>query len=124
MSTCRVGPVADEHFRLRGVKGIRIGSGAVLPEIPEANPHLTISAFSVALAYSVLKEHCPLQVVMDAESFTLKPLNIKNIPELLRARTTLEKNEGKCIINRVDNVVPDLRHIVQEHENLLANKKD
>jgi choline dehydrogenase-like flavoprotein len=58
MSTCKAGvdastTVADEKFRVRGVKGLRIGSGAVLPEITEANPHLTISAFSIALAYAI-----------------------------------------------------------------------
>lgn len=57
MSTCKAGvkgSVADEHFRVRGVKGLRVGSGACLPEIPEANPHLTISAFSIALACDIL----------------------------------------------------------------------
>lgn len=55
MSTCKAGhetsrPV-DENFKVRGVSGLRVGSGAVLPEIPEFNPHFTISVFSVALAY-------------------------------------------------------------------------
>ncbi|MBS0285973.1 MAG: hypothetical protein JSR17_01665 [Proteobacteria bacterium] len=58
MSTCKAGKnndtAVDEKFMLRGIENLRIGSGAVLPEIPYGNPHLTISAFSVALAYSTL----------------------------------------------------------------------
>lgn len=62
MSSCKAGvdpstTVADEHFRVRGVKGVRVGSGAALPELTEANPHLTISAFSIALAETVLLGH-------------------------------------------------------------------
>jgi choline dehydrogenase len=59
MSTCKAGighagTVADEHFRVRGTEALRVGSGAVLPELTEANPHLTIVAFSIALAHAVL----------------------------------------------------------------------
>ena len=57
MSTCRAGKdgttVADENFRVRGVANLRVGSGAALPEIPDANPHLTIAAYSMALAQKV-----------------------------------------------------------------------
>jgi choline dehydrogenase-like flavoprotein len=59
MSTAPAGvnsTVADEHFKVRGVTGLRVGSGASLPEIPGANPHLTITAFAIALAYDVVKE--------------------------------------------------------------------
>lgn len=59
MSTAPAGinsSVADEHFKVRGVTGLRVGSGASLPEIPGANPHLTITAFALALAYDVVKE--------------------------------------------------------------------
>jgi choline dehydrogenase-like flavoprotein len=65
MSTCRAGGdttfVADEEFRVRGVAGLRVGAGAALPELTEANPHLLISAFSIALAHAVLNRDvvCP-----------------------------------------------------------------
>jgi len=67
MSTCKAGvdaatTVADEKFRVRGVQGLRIGSGAVLPELTEANPHLTISAFSIALAYAITGTHPPIGI--------------------------------------------------------------
>lgn len=60
MSTCKCGKngtVGDEDFKLRGVHGVRIGSGASLPEIPVGNPHLTINAFSVALVYKIISQH-------------------------------------------------------------------
>jgi choline dehydrogenase-like flavoprotein len=50
------GSVADEHFKVRGVSGLRVGSGASLPEIPGPNPHLTITAFALALAHDVISE--------------------------------------------------------------------
>lgn len=59
MSTCKSGlngSVADENFCVRGVSGLRVGSGAALPEIPEANPHLTITAFGLALSHAILKD--------------------------------------------------------------------
>jgi hypothetical protein len=70
--TCQAGVqgrVADEHFRVRDttvvpfsskagsaakesavVRNLLVGSAASLPELPDANPHLTVTAFSVALA--------------------------------------------------------------------------
>ena len=63
--TCQAGlrgRVADEHFRLRNrasplgvVPNLFIGSAASLPEVSEANPHLTISAFAVALAQTLAR---------------------------------------------------------------------
>ncbi len=64
--TCRAGLnalVADEQFRVRApdaeegvVHNLRVGSAAALTEISESNPHLTISAFSAALAESLVRE--------------------------------------------------------------------
>lgn len=63
--TCQAGVngrVADAHFRVKNtspqspapthsvVQNLRVGSAASLPELPDANPHLTVTAFSVALA--------------------------------------------------------------------------
>lgn len=47
--------VADHHFRVRGVRNLRVGSAACIPQPTEANPHLTISAFAIALAYDMLQ---------------------------------------------------------------------
>jgi len=60
--TCKAGvngAVADAHFRVRHslptspegvVANLRVGSAACLPDMPDANPHLTITAFAFALA--------------------------------------------------------------------------
>lgn len=65
------GRVADSKFRvLRKIPGgyeksnpavinnLFVGSGAALPDLPEANPHLTISAFAIALADVMYAETC------------------------------------------------------------------
>jgi hypothetical protein len=127
MSTCKAGKnsiVADEKFKLRGVQGIRIGSGAVLPEIPEANPHLTISAFSVALAHSIVREKSPYIVSMDADGFVLKLLDIRDLSELNNARKDLLANQEKLIIRRVDDVEPNLKHILNDHIKMIGKREN
>lgn len=121
MCTCRAGKsssVVDEKFKLKGVNGVRIGSGAVLPEIPEANPHLTISAFSIALAHSIIKDNCPLLVRMDADGFSLRSIGIKDFCELENAQNTLKSNNGKYVLRHAENVKPDLRKLIIEHINI------
>ena len=125
MSTCRAGKnsiVVDEKFKLKGISGLRIGSGAVLPEIPEANPHLTISAFSVALAHSIIKDKHPYMIVMDADGFLFRSISNNDFIELDNAKTTLELNKGKCLIRRYEDVSPDLRYLVKEHLDIINNK--
>lgn len=72
--TCQAavqGRVADAHFRVkdtsnkaskgsgdgedRVVGNLLVGSAASLPELPDANPHLTVTAFSVALAEELVR---------------------------------------------------------------------
>ena len=36
------------------IRGLRVGSAASLPDMPDANPHLTVTAFAVALAEELL----------------------------------------------------------------------
>jgi choline dehydrogenase len=42
--TCAMGDVVDEELRVRGVEGLRVCDTSVLPEVPRANPNLTILA--------------------------------------------------------------------------------
>ncbi|MCU1487822.1 MAG: alkJ, partial [Actinomycetia bacterium] len=42
--TCAMGSVVDEELRVRGVEGLRVCDTSVLPEVPRANPNLTILA--------------------------------------------------------------------------------
>lgn len=65
--TCKAGvngSVADAHFRVRNpqqdaekglVNNLLVGSAASLPDMPDANPHLTITAFSFALAEELVR---------------------------------------------------------------------
>jgi choline dehydrogenase-like flavoprotein len=113
MSTCKAGidpktTVANEKFLVRRGSGVIsnlwIGSGAVLPEITEANPHITISAFSIALAHEILK-------TMHED---ITPL------DLLRARNDYLScdffDDPKLQIRRVTQVRPDLWPIAEEHK--------
>ena len=75
-STCKagvtgVGDVANEKFQVKlqpsatsspVINNLYIGSAASLPEIPESNPHLSVTEFSVALAEQLLKSHLKRQV--------------------------------------------------------------
>jgi choline dehydrogenase len=61
--------VVDSKFRVRGVSGLRVGSAAVLPRVTEANPHLTISAFAVALAYKTLDKMPPRYATLKNRHF-------------------------------------------------------
>ncbi|SCK32294.1 Choline dehydrogenase [Streptomyces sp. WMMB 714] len=41
---------ADEHGRLRGVRGVLVADGSALPSCPEVNPQLTIMATALAVS--------------------------------------------------------------------------
>lgn len=101
MSTCKanISPnsVADNNFIVRDgetrvIKNLRIGSGASLPEIPEANPHLTISAFSIALSHKVFHE----QLVR------------RGLPLVLPSSLIKSLSEPTLSIRRFDEIVPDM----------------
>ena len=97
------GKVADEHFRVRNnkeiISNLRVGSAAALPELSEANPHLTITAFAVALAEEVAKA-----VSSD-----------KNTPiEIIEAREEVKIN-GKISIRRQGEERPSLAHHARLH---------
>jgi choline dehydrogenase len=42
--TCAMGAVVDEELRVDGVEGLRVCDTSVIPEVPRANPNLTILA--------------------------------------------------------------------------------
>lgn len=118
MSTCKsgvegIGSVADENFVVRDgdggvIQNLRIGSGACLPQIPEANPHMSISAFSVALAHKLLMEQSKRQ-------------NVKyNQPGELQVASEFIKKNGEFQVNDVNGVKPDLREIARKHRELFG----
>jgi choline dehydrogenase len=53
--TCAMGDVVDEELRVRGVDGLRVCDTSVLPEVPRANPNLTILAVADKAAALVSK---------------------------------------------------------------------
>jgi choline dehydrogenase-like flavoprotein len=124
-STCKaglLGDVADEKFRLRGniindnnynnmirriVSNIYVGSAACLPEIPEANPHLTITAFSIALSEELLKKQ-----FNNANRKYEKPV------ELVRANINISKQDNdhfSTIIRRSGEESPKVCNIAKEY---------
>jgi choline dehydrogenase-like flavoprotein len=115
----RYGRVADEYFRVRTntgsknttstgvISNLRVGSAAALPEVAEANPHLSITAFSIALAYVVCKELAVKKGVRNG--------NIV-INELNKARKDLEMNKGKFILRNPGEETPkEVRKVAEEY---------
>lgn len=114
-----IGSVADETFRVRlpaGKEGVIsnlfVGSAASLPEMTEPNPHLTITAFSVALAEELLKSRC----------FALNscpPLHSLIPSDISKALTDLDFTNGSiptCVIRRQGDERPALwDSVVRDH---------
>ncbi|CAM9285746.1 unnamed protein product, partial [Ectocarpus fasciculatus] len=117
-STCPAGihgRVADSDFRVlrepingggsQGVvKNLYIGSAASLPDLPEANPHLTVSAFSFALAESMHREMCDRRGLKYVEPV-----------EFIQARGTLLENGSELRVMRRGEAVPDLSAVASSH---------
>jgi choline dehydrogenase-like flavoprotein len=103
------GRVADEHFRIRVnndnvVSNLRVGSAASLPELCEANPHLTVTAFAIALADEIARNK--------ALSYGMK--YIEPI-EIMKANKDVISNNGKTIIRRESEEVPSLSTHALKH---------
>lgn len=117
--TCQAGTsgrVADEQFRVRVnnntvVSNLRVGSAASLPELCEANPHLTITAFAIGLADEIAKSKSNSK-------------NYKEPIEIITARETVIGNNGKTIIRREGEEVPSLSKHAVEHFNEYHNNNN
>ena len=123
MSTCKAGKdesntVADPFFRVRGVKNLRVGSGAVLPEIPDANPHLTISAYSIALAHELYMDSVDYHMFDTLDYYRDYVVN----KELANSAMTLTKNNGTFCTRNCDTVTPDLKHVAYAHRKMVSGK--
>ncbi len=46
---------ADEHGRLRGIRGVLVADASALPSCPEVNPQLTIMALALAVSQSAIE---------------------------------------------------------------------
>ena len=119
MCTCRAGAqdgVVDESFRVRTGTGasagpianLRVGSGASLPEIPEGNPHLTITAFALALALDVLRTRSSNAHSSAAGSAALPA-------SLQRAQQTLRASAGTLVTRAPGQESPCLAEVASKH---------
>lgn len=112
--TCQAGingKVCDETFRLKRhnidntvVPNLFIGSAASLPELPEANPHLTITAFTIALAE-----------VLSKRKASIHGINYSEPIELSIAKKDLLNSNGLITIRREGEEVPSLLNHASLH---------
>ena len=101
--------MADEHFRIRVndnnvIPNLRVGSAASLPELCEANPHLTITAFAVGLAQEIAHN----KALSNGLKY-IEPVEIK------KARQDVINNNGKTTIRREGQEVPSLSNHALKH---------
>lgn len=114
---------ADEHFRIRKslssclgestnscskkdskpevICNLRVGSAASLPELSEANPHLSIGAFSFALAHEMVKSFL--------NDPTAEPKELKKAEDSLRA------TNGQLSVRRDGEEYPLLGRVAVEY---------
>jgi hypothetical protein len=107
--TCQAGVhgrVADEQFRVRGTSGtvipnLRVGSAACLPEMTDANPHLTISAFAFALAEAIIRNS--------------HNGSAPRFAELSSAKQNLAAQSGRIQIRRPGQETPLLENVALDY---------
>lgn len=88
------------------ISNLYVGSAACLPEIPEGNPHLTVTAFSVALAQELLQSHSCRQgrCLLHAQE------------EIVKARADVRQScTGHAVIRREGEEVPNRRELAMKH---------
>lgn len=126
---------ADEAFRVRLIAGtaidasttssspavvanLRVGSASALPEISEANPHMSIHAFSFALAHTLVDAYaqtaaneatCACQRKKAAALATTLPV------ELQRAQHTVQESHGRLVVRRDGEEWPKLGRVALEY---------
>lgn len=121
--TCKAGRgefghVADEQFRVllnrpitgenkeRGVvEHLYVSSASCLPEIPEANPHLTVTAFSIALAEGLVNKY--QTQILGADNVTA-PAMMVEARISATSETTTAGATGDLVCRRPGEEVPSL----------------
>lgn len=112
------GSVADEHFRVRSTalpaKGqtgldqvicnLRVGSASALPELSEANPHLSITSFSIALADDLCRDLARFHQIGYTEPV-----------QLAKAKADLNESHGELVVRKPGEEVPALRATVEKY---------
>lgn len=123
--TCQAGKsgrVCDESFRLRNpasargvVPNLFVGSAASLPEVSEANPHLTISAFAVALAERLSRSTALGWARGDDGEHQGVTGAVPELAECVQAREDL-RAQGGTVIRREGEERPLLGAVAQRHD--------
>lgn len=127
--TCKAGlngTVADAHFRVRNterdttVGNLRVGSAASLPDMPDANPHLSITAFSFALAEELVRTQAERQ-----HTLFKSPMELRKAEQDLNARVAsmmgthtrqeLVAQQQLLRVRRAGQEFPNLRRAATEH---------
>jgi hypothetical protein len=133
--TCQAGisgRVADQHFRVRDtqatakgspvVRNLLVGSAASLPELPDANPHLTITAFSVALAEELVTAQAQRRSVAYAQPaelrVALRDVRAAAAAAAARAKTAVEPAEGGAYAAQHRGAVLTARRPGEEYPDL------
>lgn len=130
--TCKAGvhgAVADAHFRVRNalpaapesvVQNLRVGSAACLPDMPDANPHLTITAFSFALAEELARTqaarkqlafHSPGELRQAAQDLDARAASLAD----KYSRAELVAQQKLLQIRRVGEERPNLYEVATQH---------
>jgi hypothetical protein len=94
------------------------GSAASLPQIPEANPHLTITAFSFMLCDNLIKKYC---------TSSLQNQIYKLPQELIIAKDELLRNSNQITSKSTGEEYPNLYdHAIRYNRGWLSshNQKD
>jgi hypothetical protein len=124
--TCQAGikgRVADEHFRVRDtqaatpsvIRNLLVGSAASLPELPDANPHLTITAFSVALAEELVTAQAQRRKVAYIQPAELR-VALRDVRAAAAKSKTVPEGGGSVLTARKPGEeYPDLSQVAAAH---------
>lgn len=127
--TCKAGTngtVADAQFRVRNIQqnstvnNLRVGSAASLPDMPDANPHLSITAFSFALAEELVRTQATRK-----NRYFQSPTELRKAETDLNARTAsmagvlsrrqLVDQQQLLQVRRAGQEYPNLRNAATRH---------
>lgn len=130
-STCQagvLGRVADHRFRVRNGPGVvhnlLVGSAAALPELPDANLHLTVTAFAFALAEEMVLSQAdrwnlpykvPLELRRAQRDLRLAAVHRTTHPEVASAPYLQQHSDSLLRVRRPGEEYPDLSRVASEH---------
>jgi hypothetical protein len=94
------------------VRNLLVGSAASLPELPDANPHLTITAFSVALAEELVRT----QAARRGGRYAVPP-ELRRATNEAHTSTQQQKSgeQAPLVVRRPGEEVPAVGHVAAEH---------